>query len=253
MTRFVSTLLLAFVLAGWTLVAPAQAQSPSVNRINGIGSVNFNVGIPTGDFADNIEDPGFGGDIYFGAQFGQSPVVLGLDLGFLIYGRSERTVPFSTTVPIRVDLVTTNSIVQPHLSLRLQPPTGPIRPYIEGLGGFKYLFTETKVGDIDRNDDRDIASETNFDDFAWSGGGGAGIDFIVYRPDPTRKARQGSKIHGIGLHLGAQYLFGQEAEYVAEGEIEDENGNNVIDVSELDIRRSATNLVILKLGATFYF
>lgn len=217
-----------------------------------MASLNLNVGLPTGEFADNLDDPGVGGSLFLGTQVGASPVVLGVDLGFLIYGRSKSTVPFSTTVPIRVDLVTTNSIFQPHAVLRLQPMSGAVRPYIEGVGGFKYLFTETKVRDEDRrDDDRDIASETNFDDFAWSGGGGAGIDFVVYQP--SRGVQGKMPMRSVALHLGAQYLFGQEAEYVAEGPIDDQNGNNVIDRSELDIRRSTTNLVLIKVGVTAYF
>jgi hypothetical protein len=182
-------------------------------------------------------------------------VVLGLDLGFLIYGRSERTVPFSNTVgpSVNVDVITTNNILQPHAVLRLQPLQGPFRPYVEAVGGFKYLFTRTRVENrgSSNNDDDEIASETNFDDFAWSGGGGAGVDVMVYRP-PAGAQKQ-SSFRGVSLHLGAQYLFGQEAEYVAEGALEDENGNNLIDESELDIRRSATTLLVFKLGLTAYF
>jgi hypothetical protein len=217
-----------------------------------MASLNLNVGVPTGEFAENLEDPGVGGSLFLGSQLGTSPVVLGVDLGFLIYGRSRTSVPFSTTVPIRVDLVTTNSIFQPHAVLRFQSLQGTVRPYVEGVGGFKYLFTETKVRDEDRRDDeRDIASETNFDDFAWSGGGGAGLDIVVYQPQRGRGG--GMPMRSVSLHLGGQYLFGQEAEYVAEGPIDDQNGNNVIDRSELDIRRSATSLVVIKVGLTAYF
>lgn len=250
MTRF-RTFLLLLLIGGVLFVSPTHGQSVSTVRPTRMAGLTFDVGIPTGEFADNLEDPGIGGSLFLGTQVGRSPVVLGLDVGFLIYGRSRSTVPFSTTVPIRVDLITTNSILQPHAVLRLQPVTGRVRPYVEAVGGFKYLSTETKVRDADRNsdDDRDIASETNFEDFAWSGGAGAGIDFVVYRPSK----KQDAPMRSIALRLGTQYLFGQEAEYVAEGEIRDQNGNNVIDESELDIRRSATTLVMIKLGFTAYF
>ena len=251
-----AALLLVLALLGGLSAPEGHAQSLSSDERAGpvrIGGLNFNVGVPVGPFADNIEDPGYGGNLFLGTQIGASPVVLGLDLGFLIYGRDERQVGLSTTVPIAVDLITTNSIFQPHAVLRLQPLQGSFRPYVEAVGGFKYLFTRTRVENrgSSNNDDDEIASETNFDDFAWSGGGGAGVDVMVYRP-PAGAQKQ-SSFRGVSLHLGGQYLFGQEAEYVAEGGLEDENGNNLIDESELDIRRSATTLLLFKLGLTAYF
>ena len=253
-----AALVLALVLVGGVQAPEADGQSFGSEERAGpvrIGSLNFNVGVPVGPFADNIEDPGYGGNLFLGTQLGASPVVLGLDLGFLIYGRSERTVPFSNTVgpSVNVDVITTNNIFQPHAVLRLQPLQGPFRPYVEAVGGFKYLFTRTRIEDRgnSNNDDDDIASETNFDDFAWSGGGGAGVDIMVYRP--SAKAGKKSSFRGLSLHLGSQYLFGQEAEYLAEGELVDENRNGRLDDSELDVRRSATTLLVFKLGVTAYF
>jgi len=250
--------LLALALLGGLPAPEAHGQSSGSEKRTGpvrIGSLNFNVGVPVGPFSDNIEDPGYGGNLFLGTQLGASPVVLGLDLGFLIYGRSEQTVPFSNTVGprVNVDVITTNNIFQPHAVLRLQPLQGPFRPYVEAVGGFKYLFTRTRIEDRgnSNNDGDDIASETNFDDFAWSGGGGAGVEIMVYRP--SANAGTNSSFRGLSLHFGSQYLFGQEAEYLAEGELVDENRNRRLDDSELDVRRSATTLLVFKLGVTAYF
>jgi hypothetical protein len=224
----------------------AHAQSPRVQ-----GSARLAVGIPTGEFADNIDGVGFGGNFYVGAVFPEAPFGVGLDLGFLVYGRDTRNVPFSTTVgpAVTVDVITTNSIVQPHLVLRLQPPSGPVRPYLDGLVGFKYLFTETRVRDedrVDNDDDGDIASTTNFDDLAFSGGVGAGI-YI-------RLVKGGKKaFRSLSLDIGAQYLLGQEAEYLAEGALTDDNRNGVLDEGELDIRRSATTLIQPQIGVALMF
>jgi hypothetical protein len=175
--------------------------------------------------------------------------VLGLDLGFLVYGRSVDTVPFSSTVGprVQVEVVTTNNIVQPHLVLRLQPADGRVRPYIDGLFGFKYLFTETRVRDDDQFDDTDIASTTNFRDVAVSGGVGAGLDIRVYRGRPKDDVRT------VSVHLGTQYLAGGQAEYLAEGALEDTNGNGQLDDEELSIRRSTTTLLQPQLGVTVQF
>jgi len=242
---------IALAVAAVVFTPPAAAQTDApAPSVTGEGSLRFTVGVPAGEFRDNIDDLGFGGALFVGARFGASPVVLGADLGFLVYGRSTDTVPFSTTVGPRVqlDVVTTNSIVQPHLVLRLQPSDGLVRPFFEGLVGFKYLFTETDVRDDDRfGDDAQIASTTNFDDFAFSGGAGAGVDIRVYRAEP------GEDVRTVSIHLGAQYLLGQEAEYLAEGNLEDTNGNGRLDPDELNIRRSRTTLVQPQVGVSVQF
>ncbi|WP_263784396.1 hypothetical protein [Salinibacter grassmerensis] len=116
--------------------------------------------------------------------------------------------PFSSTVGPRVpvEVSTNNNVVETHLSVRLQSRTGRFRPYVEGLAGFKYLFTRTTVGDDDFGEDDlgdDIAGSTNYDDFALSGGAGAGVDVRVYQqPEP------GKTVRAVSVHLGVQYLLG---------------------------------------------
>jgi hypothetical protein len=54
----------------------------------------------------------------------------------------------------------------------------------------------------------------------------------------------------VDLHLGVQYLLGQEAEYLAEGALSDQNGNGELDRSELDVRRSRTTFLQPTVGVT---
>ncbi len=245
---------LCFVFLGVLLWHPAGGQTASAQAydrpsITGVGRLNFVVGLPSGAFRDQIQRSGFGGNLFAGAHFGRTPLVLGVDLGFLVYGRSVDTVPFSGTVGPRVtvEVVTTNSILEPHLVLRLQPQIGRVQPYVDGLLGFKYLFTQTRVRDEDRSDNEDIASSTNFQDLTWSGGAAAGIDVQVYRAAPDEDVRR------VGLHLGAQYLVGGRAEYLAGGSLEDTNDNGQLDDAELDIRRSTTTLIQPQVGVTVEF
>lgn len=253
-TLHLSVRVLCFVFLGFLLWTPAVGQVASAQTsdrpsITGVGRLNFVVGVPSGAFRDQIQRSGFGGNLFAGARFGRTPLVLGVDLGFLVYDRSVDTVPFSRTVGPRVtvEVVTTNSIFEPHLVLRLQPQIGRVQPYVDGLLGFKYLFTQTQVRDEDRSDDETIASSTNFQDLAWSGGAAAGIDIQVYRGALDEDVRT------VGLHLGVQYLVGGRAEYLAGGSLEDTNGNGQLDDSELDIRRSTTTLVQPQVGVTVTF
>jgi hypothetical protein len=248
--------LLALVLAALLVQAPAAAQKTQstpdaeARPVRAEVRLNAAVGVPTGSFHNNIGHPGYGLNLFGGVRIPEAPVMVGVDLGALVYGRSVDRVPFSQTVGPRVmvDVVTTNSILQPHMVLRLQPAQGPLRPYIDGLFGIKYLSTSTSIQDEEYDDeDYEIASTTNFSDVALSGGVGAGLDIHVYQAPSTDALRT------VSMHVGVQYLIGRRAEYLAEGELRDTNGNGVLDNNELDIRQSPTTLVQPQVGLTMQF
>jgi hypothetical protein len=204
--------------------------------------------VPQGRLRDNIS---LGGGVqgFIGGWLGQGPFMLGLDIAFLGYGRTTDQVPFSSTVGPRVpvEVSTSNNVLETHLSARLQRRDGRFRPYAEGLIGFKYLFTRTQIGDDDFGDDfgDEVASSTNYDDFAFSGGAGAGIDVRVFQQEKAAKT-----VRAVSLRLGVQYLLGTEAEYLAEGELADENGNGRLEEDELDVRRSRTTFLQPQFGVT---
>ncbi len=203
------------------------------------GGVSLMLGKPQGDFGDNV-NTGFGINGNIGININQSPLMLGLELGYLIYGDETRTVPLSLTIPdVKVDVETSNNILLAHLLLRLQKPNGKIRPYADGLFGFNYLFTETKVEDRNNIDyDNDVASSTNFDDFALSYGGGVGLMLQVHE----------DKENTIFIDVRARYLFGAEAEYLKQGSIDRDNGKITIKPT-----KSHTSLFLINLGVVFTF
>ncbi len=262
-SRLVATALPMAV--GLLLIAsPATGQDPlgepasdgSEPTISGQASLRAVVGVPRGGLRDNISTGG-GLQGFIGAWTGPgSPLLIGLDVAALSYGKSVEEVPFSSTVGPRVpvEVETSNNVLETHLSARLQRRTGRFRPYIEGLAGFKYLFTRTTVGDEGIGDDfgdeeilgDETASSINYDDFALSGGVGAGVDIQVYRPNNPKKS-----VRRVSLHLGVQYLLGQEAEYLADGTLTDENNNGRLEESEMDVRRSRTTFLQPQFGVTF--
>ena len=203
------------------------------------GDITVVVGFPQGEFEQHVDNAGFGLNFFGGIGLGRTPFVVGLDGGFLVYGFERRREPFSTTIPdVTVDVETSNAIAMGHVLLRLQPPSGFVQPYVDGLFGFKYFFTETSISDEDFRGDEPIASSTNFDDAALSYGLGGGLDIQVYQ---GRKA-------AVLINAGARYLFGSEAEYLKEGSIERRNGR-VFFTTE----RSETNILIAQLGVTLKF
>ncbi len=201
------------------------------------------LGFPQGEFKDNINRLGFGvsGQALFFNPSEETPFGFGLDIGYLNYGSESREEPFSRTIPdVYVDVNRTNNLVNFHLLFHISPPSGTVRPYLELLFGGAYLFTETS---IKSRGDEEVASSTNFDDFAWNYGAGGGLLINLYSPENSE-----GNFEALFLDLKVRYLFGTEAEYLKEGSIVIQNGNAYYDVS-----KSKTDLLFAQLGVMVSF
>ncbi len=205
--------------------------------------LNFTLGFPMGEFKDNVKRTGFGisGEFLLLTPTVQNPFSIGINLGYLNYGSESRTEPFSLTIPdVVVDVNRTNNIVNFHILFKLAFPSGIIRPYAEGLFGGSYLFTETSIKS--RGVD-EVASSTNFDDFAWSYGAGGGFLIQVFSSDNPE-----DKVGSVFIDLKARYLYGSEAEYLKQGSVSIDNGKVVYNTS-----KSKTDLLTAHIGAVVYF
>lgn len=229
------------ILLGILVLLPAaRAQTTS-------GAADLVVVVPQGSFADRLDDVGFGLSGTFIHHIGGSHVGIGVEGTFVTYGHERIRERFGSGAlgRVDVDVVTTNNIALGHLVLRLQPPSGTLRPYADVLAGLAYLFTESRIEDVDRNDDRDIASSTNFDDAAFSYGLGGGVMARVY------EGRSSSDGRPFEVFVGARlrYLFGGEAKYLREGDIEaDADGDPIFRYTE-----SRTDVLLPQLGLTIRF
>ncbi|HWP44088.1 MAG TPA: hypothetical protein VNO14_12670 [Blastocatellia bacterium] len=197
-------ILLATVFGLWL---PAASAAQELNL-----GIDFATVIPRGEFKQNIDNNGYGVGLQFTVGIGPGPLHLGIDFAHTTYGSESREVPLLPDVPeVTVDVRTSNNITLIHFLLRLQPTEGAVRPYIDGLIGFKYLDTRTSFeSDID---DLPLASETNFSDTAFSYGAGGGVQvrlaglgsggsccltessatFAEPMPDTCAKARSGAR------------------------------------------------------------
>lgn len=237
MNRLIIFQLLFLVILFSTSLAGAQSPFQA--------GINFSVGFPQDEFKENIDNIGLGLSGHFCYNIQRSPIFVGASFGFLIYGRETRKEPLSTTIPdVVVNVETTNNILLGHLLLRVQPPMqyGIIKPYVEGLFGFNYLWTETKVKDWEW--DEDIISSKNYDDAAMSYGGGAGLMIQVYQG----RKKESKGLYAININLGFRYLFGGEAEYLKKGDIHRKNGNVTYSPS-----KSTTDLLNVNIGIVFNF
>lgn len=213
--------------------------------------INFMMGFPQGDFKKSINRLGFGaeGSLTFWTVKPSIPFTLGLDGSFMTYGSESRNEPFSTTIPdVTVDVNRTNNIVNFHLLLQIMPPAGSVRPYIEGLWGGSYLYTQTKINSTG-SIDKEVASSTNFDDWAWNYGGGGGLLIKVHSMENNEEeANSRWKVSSIWIDLKARYLLGSEAEYLKEGSMRIEQGRVLFTPS-----KSHTDLITAHLGVVILF
>jgi len=227
-------------------VAVLLLMAPAIRAQHLQASLNFLLGQPQNEFQDNVEDLGFGLGGNFGYHFGNSPIMVGAEIQYMIYGSQTRNVPFSETIPdVTVEVETSNNILLFHALARLQSPTGRFRPYLDGLWGLNYFFTETSVRDEDAFEE-EIASSTNQQDAAFSYGAGGGVMLQVYQ---SRKPETGGvKLSEVLIDFRVRYLFGGEATYLKEGSITVENGQ--VAIAAL---RSRTDLLTYQLGVSFSF
>jgi hypothetical protein len=234
MKRFAS-LLTAVLLAA----APSARTQPQFQAGGGLS-----LAFPQNDFKKNVDNTGIGATGDFLVRFGRSPFLGGIAGGFWIYGNDTYQTPLISTVPVWVDVTTTNSIFAFDLLFRVQPQSGPVRPYLDLLGGFNWLSTSTSIKN--ENDDEEIASSTNKGDGAWGWGFGGGLMFRVY--DGVARGREDG-LEAVHVDLGVRSMRGGEAEYMKEGGIEAlDNGK-----FKYDIRKSETDLVTWHLGVNFDF
>ncbi|MBC8180401.1 hypothetical protein H8E88_04680 [candidate division KSB1 bacterium] len=195
---------------------------------------------PQSGFKESVDRLGIGLAGKFAVKLGDSPFYAGLSIGGANYGSdTHREI---LVWPVQVEVNTNNNILFTHLLLQARADMQPIQPYVEGLIGFNYLWTESKIKDVDDyNDEHDIASQTHFDDFAMNYGAGFGLLIKLKSFDMD----EGSDKEGnLFLDFKVRYLFGGEAEYLKEGDIEEGENKEVI----LHTSQSDTDFMSFHIG-----
>ncbi|MFC1553617.1 hypothetical protein ACFL7D_03185 [candidate division KSB1 bacterium] len=219
--------------------------SNSFGQIHFEANAGFLIGLPRGEFGDNVEQTGLGFGLTAGYKLPMTPLTVGLDFGYILYGREKRHAPFSYTIPdLTVEVTNKNNIVLGHLLFRLQPNLGSFMPYFDSLIGLKYLFTDTAVKG--EKNFEEIASSNNLSDVAFSYGIGGGMKFKLW--EPGIDTLKDVKLFGVYLDLQVRYLFGSEAEYLKKGDIT-VSGTEVL----YNINKSKTELLTMNIGISFMF
>ena len=198
------------------------------------------LGYPQGDFRTNVDRMGFGLQVQgtFWSPSKERPFTIGFEGGYLIYGMTNERKEWSDFPGIYLKLNRTNSVANLHLMLQVSPFYGDVRPYVEGLFGGAYIWTTSEVKN--ENGDHPIASSTNYDDFTWNYGGGAGI--LLKLTDNLEK------VSALYLDIKARYLFGTEANYLTEESVFVNSRGDTI----FQARRSKTDFFTFHVGVIAY-
>lgn len=223
------------------IVSPAFTQTlnappPEPTRVQlGAGLV---IGVPVGDFRARVESAG-GLVGYLDVGLGRGVVSIGGEASYLVYGSESREIDLGALIPelpgAHETLTTDNAMALVHGRVRIQSPRGRWRPYVDGLVGFDYIYTETSLaGDACTDSYCDGIKATNSSDVVPSVGAGTGIIVDIGRPG------------GFRLDASVRYLWGGKARYLTEGAIHTVGGEAVLDVS-----RSRTDMVTIGFGLSF--
>lgn len=236
--KFIVTTIICMGLTGAAFAQELQA------------SLDFGVGIPQGEFKDQADHVGGGIDIMGGYRFANSPIMLGLEFGFMNFGTDTREEPLSTTIPdLKVEVENSYNLAHGNLLLRVIAPPAVVRPYADGLFGFNYFFTETVIRERGDFFEEDKLSDTNFEDTTLSYGFGAGVQFRLWqKKGDDAGLSENVQPSSVYLNLRSRYMFGREAEYLQKGSIKIDGGQATYDVSQ-----SKTDLLHIKIGVGVNF
>jgi len=201
----------------------------------GFAGGSFTIAQTQGEFADYV-DGGLGGNLHYIHKLDRDGwLALRVDGGFAIYGYERQRLPLSETLGgrILVDLTTSNNIAWIGVGPQIGVPDGTFKPYVNGYAGYTYMATTSSVESSQYYDDEDYFTTTNFDDWSFSYGGGAGVYIPVRRgPQP------------VSIDLGLRYHNNGEAEYLREGDIQDNEDGGIT----LFPVRSDTDMLTFHIG-----
>ncbi len=234
---FITVFAVSFLLVSF-LFQPVKQTAAAQEAEFGL---NLQLGLPQGPFQDQLDEIGFGIHGMAGYLIPNTPVMLGLDAGFLTFGTDRRDEPLSSNIPdVRVRVENSYNMANFNFLVRLTGRDAHFRPYADFLVGFNYLFTDSVVRSRGGSQE-EVFRDTNFDDFTLSYGVGAGMRFMVWDVSGTGQG-QGR----LYINTGARYMAGGKAEYIQPGSITTEGGE-----LDFDVSRSRTDLLSFHLGVTF--
>ena len=131
----------------------------------------FALGSPQGEFA-KTSVPATGSIC---TRVSQLASLLGIrvDIAHLIYGSDSWKAMNPSFPGVSFEMNTTNAMTYFGIGPQLIGRLGPLRPFVNASVGFTYLATSTELRG--NNKEENVTEDTNFKDFAFAYGAGAGL------------------------------------------------------------------------------
>lgn len=235
-----------------------QTEETPVNddkHYSGLFGVGFIMGFPQGELKKELDKLSFGLNVYAAYCPPATALAFGIDGSFMTYGTETATQALGSgpLSKVNVDVETDYNIVTAHALLRFQPDLGSVSPYVEGLVGMNYFYTESQVKSRNDNiDNSSFASSTNYDDatFSYGFGGGLSIKLLSINPKIEDGKKSGTE-SALYLDARVRYMLGGNARYLKEGSItigKDANGN---DSPVYNPAESKTDMINAQIGISF--
>lgn len=199
---------------------------------------------PVGAFNDHVSQEGFALGIYYGVMLRKAPVYAGFELSAGFYGYTHRHEYMNGIPEVRLDVETFNNIVQGHFLLRAEARRGAVRPFVEGLAGLSYLFTDTTISEH-AFPWEEIASDINSRDLTAAAGAGGGL---AIRLGWSRRRHPDRARGETVIEVKVRYMAGGRAKYLKQGSIVVE-GDDVT----YTLERSATSFITAQAGISFRY
>lgn len=209
--------------------------------------IEVDLGIPLGAFNDNLGRLAVGGGGSFLVRTNPSsdvPVFAGISGRVMIYDQqSQNQLILIDGFTVDARLATRNNIFMGHAVLRILPPVNSgIQPFIDGMLGFKNLFTRTTLEDRSNfGDSETIESYIEQGDWALSYGGAVGFQVVVGGNEEVIVVFEGR----------CSYLGGNAADYLVR--IDDPNVQIIDTIDAFEEKNSPTDMIIPQIGVSFVF
>lgn len=201
---------------------PGYGQSEPPRRAWGVTAGGL---FPMSEFNSRVGKDAIGASVFYAWRVRNAPVLFGVEAAAHIYPQSL----------FKSDSDTYSMVDQGLVFLRLQPRTGSVVAYLEGLAGINYLSTSAVYYD---DYSGDYSSEVEFQDITVAAGAGAGLCMRLGRgarsADPEGKPTY--------LDFKVRYLFGGHANYMKE-----------LADGSLVPEHSATSFLTVQLGLTWFY
>jgi hypothetical protein len=231
--RYIALLL---VLLGMLPGLPAAFAQKEI----GFWGAHFQIGIPQGAFADSYDKIGFGGDLDLYFRLSENlPFYAGVNLSMMGFENYQRRFEVGLPGGFVQDyrLRVSSNLFSGYGGLRVMPSEGRLRPYAEGLIGFKNFYRSNRLEQQPRfsNGWEEVDRET---EGSWTlgYGGSAGVMILF------------GKSEWIGIDLKCAYLAGGDIRFYRLKEEIDPGQFEQDPFSAFTPLRSVSHMLIPQIG-----